>query len=140
MIVNSDNACAEWFGQGIGWNTITNEARAIGASRTTLSRPFISTTNDMALFLQKLESNQLGLSEPSRARLLDAMKRQVFRKGIPTGTGVVVADKVGFLEGYLHDAAIVYSPSGVYVLVIYSNGSSWNAIADAARQIHAQLQ
>lgn len=140
MIVNSDNACAEWFGQGIGWNTLTNEARAIGASRTTLSRPFVSTANDMALFLQKLESNQLGLSEPSRARLLDAMKRQVFRKGIPTGTGVVVADKVGFLEGYLHDAAIVYSPSGVYVLVIYSNGSSWNAIADAARQIHAQLQ
>lgn len=140
MIVNSDNACAEWFGQAIGWNTLTNEGRAIGASRTTLSRPFVSTANDMALFLQKLESNQLGLSEPSRARLLDAMKRQVFRKGIPAGVGVPVADKVGFLEGYLHDAAIVYSPSGVYVLVIYSNGSSWGAIADAARQIHAQLQ
>lgn len=140
MIVNSDNACAEWFGQAIGWSTLTNEARAIGASNTTLSRPFVSTANDMALFLQKLESNQLGLTEPSRARLLDAMKRQVFRKGIPAGVGVPVADKVGFLEGYLHDAAIVYAPSGVYVLVIYSNGSSWAAIADAARQIHAQLQ
>lgn len=140
MIVNSDNACAEWFGATIGWNTITAEARALGASRTTLSRPFVSTTNDQALFLQKLESNQLGLTEPSRARLLDAMKRQVYRKGIPAGVGVSVADKVGFLEGYLHDSAIVYSPSGVYVLVIYSNGSSWAAIADAARQIHAQLQ
>ena len=140
MIVNSDNACAEWFGATIGWNTITAEARALGASRTTLSRPFVSTTNDQALFLQKLESNQLGLTEPSRARLLDAMKRQVYRKGIPAGVGVPVADKVGFLEGYLHDSAIVYSPSGVYVLVIYSNGSSWAAIADAARQIHAQLQ
>jgi len=140
MIVNSDNACAEWFGGAIGWSTLTNEARAIGASRTTLSRPFVSTANDMALFLQKLESNQLGLSEPSRARLLDAMRRQVYRKGIPAGVGVPVADKVGFLDGYLHDAAIVYSPSGVYVLVIYSNGSSWAAIADAARQIQAQLQ
>lgn len=140
MIVNSDNACAEWFGATIGWNTVTNEARALGASRTTLSRPFVSTTNDQALFLQKLESNQLGLAEPSRARLLDAMKRQVFRRGIPAGVGVPVADKVGFLEGYLHDSAIVYSPKGVYVLVIYSNGSSWGAIADAARQIHAQLQ
>jgi beta-lactamase class A len=140
MIVNSDNACAEWFGATISWSTITNEARALGASRTTLSRPFVSTTNDQALFLQKLESNQLGLTEPSRARLLDAMKRQVYRKGIPAGVGVPVADKVGFLEGYLHDSAIVYSPKGVYVLVIYSNGSSWGAIADAARQIHAQLQ
>lgn len=140
MIVNSDNACAEWFGATINWSTLTNEARALGASRTSLSRPFVSTSNDQALFLQKLESNQLGLSEPSRARLLDAMKRQVFRKGIPAGVGVSVADKVGFLEGYLHDSAIVYSPKGVYVLVIYSNGSSWAAIADAARQIHAQLQ
>jgi len=140
MIVNSDNACAEWFGQAIGWNTLTSEARAIGASSTTLSRPFVSTANDMALFLQKLESNQLGLTEPSRARLLDAMKRQVYRKGIPAGVGVSVADKVGFLDGLLHDAAIVYAPSGVYVLVIYSNGSSWAAIADAAKQIHAQLQ
>ncbi len=140
MIVNSDNACAEWFGATIGWNTVTNEARALGASRTTLSKPFVSTTNDQALFLQKLESNQIGLTEPSRARLLDAMKRQVYRRGIPAGVGVPVADKVGFLDGYLHDSAIVYSPKGVYVLVIYSNGSSWSAIADAARQIHAQLQ
>lgn len=140
MIVNSDNTCAEWFGTSIGWNTLTNEARALGARNTTLSRPFVSTANDQALFLQKLESNQLGLTEPSRARLIDAMKRQVFRKGIPAGVGVAVADKVGFLEGYLHDSAIVYAPSGVYVLVIYSNNSSWAAIADAAKQIHTQLQ
>lgn len=140
MIVNSDNACAEWFGATIGWNTLTNEARALGASQTSLSRPFVSTANDQALLLQKLESNQLALTEQSRDRLLSAMKRQVYRKGIPAGVGVTVADKVGFLDAYLHDSAIVYSPSGVYVLVIYSNGSSWSAIADAARQIHAQLQ
>lgn len=140
MIVNSDNACAEWFGQAIGWSAITSDARALGATNTTLNRPFVSTANDMALFLQKLESNQIGLSEPSRSRLLDAMKRQVYRKGIPAGVGVSVADKVGFFDGLLHDAAIVYAPSGVYVLVIYSNGSSWASIADAAKQIHTQLQ
>lgn len=140
MIVNSDNACAEWFGGTISWGTLTNEARALGMNDTSLNRPFVSTANDMALFLQKLESNQLGVSEPSRARLIDAMKRQVFRKGIPAGIDTPVADKVGFLDGYLHDAAIVYSPKGVYVLVIYSNNSSWGQLADAARQIHAQLQ
>ncbi len=140
MIVNSDNACAEWFGVAIGWNTLTNEARAMGASRTVLSKPFVSTPNDQALLLQKLESNQLALAEPSRERLISAMKRQVFRKGIPAGIGVPVANKVGFFDGYLHDSAIVYSPGGVYILVIYTNGSSWSAIADAAKQIHTQLQ
>lgn len=141
MIVNSDNACAEWFGQAVSWGSITNEARAMGASRTDLNaKNPVSTSNDQALFLQKLESNQLGLHEASRSRLLEAMKRQVYRKGIPAGVGVPVADKVGFLDGLLHDSAIVYAPSGVYVLVIYSSGSSWAAIADAAGQIHTQLQ
>lgn len=140
MIVNSDNACAEWFGQTIGWTTVTNEARALGARNTTLNRPFVSTTNDMALFLQKLEMSQLGLSDASRTHLLDVMKRQVYRQGIPAGVKVTVADKVGFLDGLLHDAAIVYGPTGTYVVVIYSDGSSWAQIADAARQINAQLQ
>lgn len=141
MIVNSDNPCAEYFGDRIGWGTVTNEVRALGLARTNLNATVpLTTANDAALFLQKLESNQLSVSEPSRARLLDAMKRQVFRQGIPAGVGVPVADKVGFIEGYLHDAAIVYSPSGVYVLTIFSNNSSWAQVADAARQIHAQLQ
>jgi beta-lactamase class A len=140
MIVNSDNACAEWFGGTIGWNTLTGEAKAIGATRTTFGKDFKSTTNDHALLLQKLESNQLGLQESSRARLLDNMKRQVFRKGIPAGVGVPVANKVGFLDGYLHDSAIVYSPKGVYVMVIYSDKGSWSDVADVAKQINAQLQ
>lgn len=140
MIVNSDNACAEWFGKAIGWTTVQNEVRALGLSQTTLGSTFYTTANNLALYLQKLESNQLGVSEPSRARLLDAMRQQVFRQGIPAGVGVPVADKVGFLAGNLHDAGIVYSPSGVYVLVVMSKGSSWAAIADVARQIQTQLQ
>lgn len=140
MIVNSDNPCSEWFGRTISWAAVDADARSIGASRTNLrSENFLSTANDLALFLQKLESNQLGVSEASRARLLDAMKRQRYRQGIPTGVGVSVADKVGFLEGKLHDAAIVYGPNGVYVLVILSDNSSWSEMASVANQIHAQL-
>ena len=140
MIVRSDNACAEWLSTSIGWSVMTGEVRAHGLSRTNLSSSFVTTTNDLSLFLQKLESGTLGISEPSRARLLDAMRRQVFRQGIPAGVGVSVADKVGFLDGNLHDAALVYGPSGVYVLTIMSKGSSWATIADAASQIHAQIQ
>lgn len=142
MIVNSDNACAEWFGGvKVGWAAVEGDARAIGASRTsfTKTKTFLSTTNDLALLLQKLESNQLGLSENSRSRLLNAMSRQRYRQGIPAGVGVAVADKVGFLEAKLHDAGIVYAPSGVYVLVVMSDGSSWAAIADVANQINKQM-
>ena len=37
--------------------------------------------------------------------------------------------------GLLHDAAIVYSPSGTYVLVIMTDGSSWAEIAALTRKI-----
>ena len=65
------------------------------------------------------------------------MKRNVYRQGIPAGASGTVADKVGFLNGLLHDAAIVYSPKGTYVLVILTNGSSWANIAELTKKIEA---
>lgn len=142
MIINSDNACAEWFGNAIGWKTITDMIHGAGLSNaTSLNTPkgFVATADDEALFLTKLQTGQL-LNPDSTSRLLGVMQRQVYRSGIPAGAGATVADKVGFLNGLLHDAAIVYAPSGTYVLVIMSSGSSWGQIADATRQIAALLQ
>lgn len=138
MIVNSDNACGEWLGAKIGWTNLNNMLKGIGLTCTNLSSAWLSCANDEALFLQKLESGQL-MSEPSRARLIDVMKRQIFRKGIPAGVSAPVADKVGFLDGNLHDAALVYSPKGVYVLVVMSKDGTWADIADVARKIDAQM-
>jgi beta-lactamase class A len=142
MIINSDNTCAEWFGGQIGWKTITDMIHAAGLSgATSLNTPrgFVATADDEVLFLTKLQTGQL-LNPDSTGRLLGVMRRQVYRAGIPAGAGVPVADKVGFLDGLLHDAAIVYAPSGTYVLVIMTNGSSWGEIADTARQISTLLQ
>lgn len=138
MIVNSDNTCAEWLGDKIGWASINNEVRAIGLSNTnTIRGTMYSTAEDETLFLVKLQSGMI-LGQAERDRLIDAMKRQVYRNGIPAGVGVTVANKVGFLDGKLHDAAIVYGPK-TYTLAILSYGSTWTQIADAARQINAQL-
>jgi beta-lactamase class A len=138
MIIKSDNPCAEEWGKRIGWTTIQNEMRALGLTSTKLGTTFYSTASDQALFLNKLEKGE-SLKGESRDRLLAAMKRQQYRAGIPAGVGVDVADKVGFLNGLLHDSAIVYSPKGTYVLVILRDGSSWGNIADAARQINTLL-
>lgn len=138
MIINSDNTCAEWLGDKIGWSNIQNEVRALGLSNTsTIRGAMYSTSDDETLFLHKLQyGNILGTAE--RDRLLDVMKRQVYRAGIPAGVRATVADKVGFLDGKLHDAAIVYG-SKTYMLTILSQGSSWAQIADAARQINDQM-
>jgi len=138
MIINSDNTCAEWLGDKIGWSNINNEVHAIGLSNTsTIRGGMYSTADDETLFLMKLQNGSI-LNTAERDRLLDVMKRQVYRSGIPAGVGVTVADKVGFLDGDLHDAAIVYGKQ-TYMLTIMSSGSSWAQIADAARQINAQL-
>lgn len=138
MIVRSDNPCAKALGEMVGWGDIQAMMRAIGLGSTTLTNGFYTTPNDLARFLRLLQSGTL-LSASGSSRLLDAMHRQVYRSGIPAGTGVRVADKVGFIGSLIHDAGIVYGPNGPYVLVIMTSDSSWSAIASVSRQIHTFL-
>lgn len=138
MIINSDNPCAEAMTKRVGFSTIVDEMHALGLNSTSHSDTFYSTPNDEVVLVGKLARGEI-LSSSSRDLLIGLMKQQQYRLGIPAGTGVVVADKVGFLNGYLHDAAIVYAPGATYVLVIMTNNSSWSQIADAARQIQAQM-
>lgn len=138
MIVRSDNPCAKALGDRIGWQRVEDMMKTLGLNNTELSPQLYTTANDLALFLYKLENGSL-LSAGDKARLVDAMKRQIYRSGIPAGTGLTVADKVGFIDSYIHDAGIVYGAKGPYVLVIMTSGSSWSSIADAARQINTFL-
>ncbi len=135
MIVKSDNPCAEKLLEKIGFSDITNEMEALGLRKTSfMGTQMESTAGDLTIFLTKLESGQM-LKKDSRERLINAMHRNQYRQGIPAGASGQVADKVGFLSGLLHDAAIVDSPSGKYVLTIMSDGSTWNGIAELVRKI-----
>ncbi|HYH75704.1 MAG TPA: serine hydrolase [Candidatus Saccharimonadales bacterium] len=141
MIVNSDNPCAIAFAQAVGgWDTVDAGMKDLGLQRTSLVSGNLRTTaNDLAYFMYRLEQGNL-VAPADRTRLINLMKRQIYRSGIPAGTGVSVANKVGFVDGYLNDPAIVYSPKGTYIMVIMSYGSTWSQVADAAKQIHAYLQ
>lgn len=138
MIVKSDNACAEALLSRYGRSELTNAIHdlGLGSSGFGAGSPY-TTSSDLGLFLTKLESSQLGISADSRSKLIGAMKRNIYAQGIPAGAKGEVADKVGFLNALLHDAAIVYSPTGTYVLVIMTDGSSWANIAELTRQIEA---
>ena len=139
MIVKSDNACAEALLKKYGLTQLTKDIAAIGLynSGFTLGDTPLTTASDLTLFLTKLQNNQLPIKSASRDRLLSAMKRNVYRAGIPSGASGQTADKVGFLNGLLHDAAIVYSPKGTYALTILTDGSTWANIAELTRKIEA---
>lgn len=135
MIVKSDNPCGEAMLEKIGYKTLTNEIRAIGLSKSGFIGSFPqATAADLTTFVGALQSGQL-LNPSSTSTLLSAMKRNIYRQGIPAGASGTVGNKVGFLDAFLHDVAIVYSPSGTYALTIMTEGSSWANIAELTRQI-----
>ncbi|QHU89863.1 hypothetical protein GWK73_04515 [Candidatus Saccharibacteria bacterium oral taxon 955] len=142
MISHSDNACAESFLDSIGLKNVTTDIQSIGLTNSTFMKeggPY-TTANDLTLLLGMIATRQ-NFSSDNQQRLISAMTGNVFRKGIPAGVGGKVANKVGFMNGLLHDAAIVYGSSGTYVLAIMTDGSSWETIADLAKNIdklHAQ--
>lgn len=137
MIVKSDNACAEALVAKIGFRPLTTEAQMIVSGATTFldAESYKTTAGDLSTFMASLATGQIPLSADSKAKFVDALKRNVYRQGIPAGANGIVADKVGFLDGLLHDAAIVYSPSGTYALSIMTDKSSWATIADLTRKI-----
>ena len=140
MIINSDNDCGSALLEKVGYQNLTKEAVAAGCVNTSfLGNDGIKTTaNDLAMLLAKLQTGQILTLQSSRDLLINAMKNNAYRDGIPTGiSGSVVADKVGFMDNLLHDASIIYSPSGNYILVIMTEDSSWQTIADFAGQIEA---
>lgn len=148
MIEKSDNACAEALLYSLGQSRVTKDIQAIGLTHSTFtSGNYIqSTPADETKFLGMLETGQI-LNSTSRNILISAMKKNIYRSGVPSGTSATVADKVGFLYGHIkgvsdgiqlyHDAAIVYSKSGTYVLTVMTGGSTWGNIADITRHIES---
>lgn len=138
IVLSANNCPEQWLTQW-GRANVNNTLYAKGFSRaTTFTHPSASHTSasDLQKLLIGLEGRTLFNSSDA-GKLIDLMKQQVYRKGIPAGSRGVVADKVGFLWDYLNDAAIVYHPRGTYTLVILTKGESWGKIAEITRQIES---
>lgn len=141
MIQSSDSPCAEKMLAEIGQMEVTERLKAFGFSGTKFPG-FTTTAQDAGLILQRLQAKQ-DLNQEHTNFLLEAMKTQIYRKGMPAGmSGAVVADKVGFNETInYHDVGIVTLPaSRQYIVTIFSqnNGSS-KPIASLSAAIYAKL-
>lgn len=140
MILFSDNTCAVALLNHLTRPEVDAIIHAAGFPRTTLANSnngyMTTTAGELNSFLIALNGKTL-LNDEHTAYLLDLMKRQIYRSGIPSGSpGSVVADKVGFLFGWNHDAAIVYTPKTTYSLVIMTTNSNFATIKSLAAQIH----
>jgi beta-lactamase class A len=141
MIINSTNHCAISLQNLVGWGEVDRMIHDAGFYSTMLNNQFggekYSTVRDETNFLLRVQAHSL-MSANHSDYLLGLLKRQVWRGGIPSGVppGTVVADKVGFYNGWVHDVAIVYSPKATYMLGIMSKGGSDPQFADLSRRVY----
>jgi beta-lactamase class A len=144
MIIRSTNECASSLQRLIGVRHAHDVVRATFPS-TILDNSLSgdgdkhTTPADLGQFFVRLQAGQL-LDSGHTDYLLGLFKSQRYRSGIPAGVpGVTVADKVGFYNGYIHDAGIVYAPGGAYVLVAMSQGGVMTSYADLSARVYALI-
>ncbi|MBS7346662.1 MAG: serine hydrolase [Candidatus Sacchiramonaceae bacterium] len=136
MIVRSANDCPEYWLSVYGRNSINNYLQSVGYESVFSNSGQVASTT--ANSLRKMLTNLYfgdNFSAGNANKLRGLMSSQIYRQGIPAGTPNQVADKVGFLGGVLNDAGIVYHPKGNYVLVVMTDGESWEKIAEITREV-----
>ncbi len=137
MIVVSANECAEEWLRKFGRSTLERyiyERGISDATRFTDSGPARTSANDLVKILEGFHNGSLANGDNTN-RLMDAMGRQIWRKGIPAGTAGSVNDKVGFLWDYTHDAGIVRHPRGTYILAVMTKGHNYGTISQITKEI-----
>jgi beta-lactamase class A len=121
MITVSDNGCGRALGNTLGWGAQDQALHVEGYPGTTLASPQKTTARDVAALFERLHVGTL-LSAGSSGQLMNLLKSQRVNNRLPLGVpaGTVLAHKTGDLDGYVHDAGIVYGPKTTYLVVAMS--------------------
>ena len=91
----------------------------------------ITTALDTANFLEKLYQGQLANSDRTN-EMLSFLKNQILNNKLPRylPSDITVAHKTGEIDNFTHDAGIVYSPAGDYIIVVLSESDNPDLAAE----------
>ncbi len=131
MIVESDNVATNMICDTLGLGYINEKMLGWGMDVTDMKRWVLdlrrrnqgienyTTSREMGMMLEKMYRGQL-VSRRASIQMLEIMKNQHYRNRIPRylPPEVVVANKTGLMRNVVHDAGIIYSPDGDYVLCV----------------------
>lgn len=128
MIVISDNYAALLLTERIRLKslaTFLNKYDFDDSHVGTTGGPPTTTPADIARFFELLYRGQVIDREYSE-KMLGHLRAQRLNHKIPANLPdeVMVAHKTGELDGYSHDAGIVYAPSGDYLLILMSESDN----------------
>jgi beta-lactamase class A len=134
MITESDNTATRMLIDYVGMNYLDTAFKKLGLVYTNicpegmslasgrLEKDNYTTAREMAGLLDRIYSGELVDREAS-GFMLDVLKhnksRTRLRKGLPSGWEI--GHKTGLLRKACHDAGIVFSPRGDYVIVVMTS-------------------
>lgn len=121
MIIVSNNYAALSLIKEIGSSNIEKFLKDEGFINSTTNPLPTTTASDIASFFEKLYAGKLAGKE-STAKMIDILKNQQINDRLPKylPEKIDVAHKTGELDSFKHDAGIVFSPEGDYVIVVLS--------------------
>jgi len=149
MIAQSDNTATNLLIDLVGIDKLNGYFKRQGLTGTTLSRKMMdfsqrkqgvenyTTVRDITLLLREIYDQRL-INPDVSARCLDFLKRQHLHDRIPARLpkGTVVAHKTGLERGVCHDAGIVFTGKGNYLICVLTRNGK---MAAPAKKFIAQL-
>lgn len=139
MITISDNYAALLLTLKIRLSAVADylEQKGFEESKVGVSgNPPMTTPSDIFLYFDALYKGQLADSETT-GKMISLLKGQRLNDKIPKyiPDDVVIAHKTGELDEVTHDAGIVYSKKGDYVIVILSQSDAPQAAAERVARV-----
>lgn len=143
MIIESDNTATNMLINRLGFDYLNDCFKRLGLKDTNISRKMLdfksrrggienyTTAQDSGLLLEKIY-NQTLIDKNISSKCLELLKRQKIRDRIPKKLpqDTMIAHKTGLEKSVCHDAGIVYTKSGdflICVLTKYVNKNSKKA-------------
>jgi beta-lactamase class A len=146
MITVSDNTSAHLLVRTLGPDNINRFMQANGLASSVLDwsgyGDNLTTPLDMLREMEMLSTSQMVDAAASKQQIGIMLNQQINNMlpvGLPDGTPF--AHKTGNLDSLLHDAGIIYSPAGPYVIVamtsnLASYSHAYSAVPELSRRVY----
>jgi len=138
MITVSDNYSALLLVNKIGATSVSKFLKDNGLTNSSFGSPPKTTAEDIAKFYRKLYNKEFVGSN----QMIELLKHQQINDRIPKflPENLEIAHKTGELNGNKHDAGIVFTKTGDYIIVVLSDTNSEKVaaekIADFSRDLY----
>lgn len=140
MIIISHNYAALLLSDRIRISNMSTFLKTYGLIDSQTGSPPQTTPYDMMLFFEQLYKGKV-VSQVASKEMIALLKRQQINDRIPKylPEDITVAHKTGELGEYKHDAGIVFTPAGDYIIVMLSQTEDQQTAAETMAELSKKV-